>query len=141
MFETLGYTMGMLFSPRRRKLRVEMEGRMRVKNYREVRAETIAKEPGLTVRWLVSELEEQPEFAMRLYELQPGAATTPHVHHWEHQAFITAGQGKVVAEGYECLLREGDVVYVPPLERHQFFNVGNEVLRFLMALPISRGHA
>jgi len=114
---------------------------MKVKNYREIRAEPVVEEPGMTVRWLVSDLEEQPKFAMRLYELQPGAATISHVHDWEHQVFVLSGQGNVVGEGYECLLREGDVVYVPPLERHQFFNVGDEVLRFLMAFPIPRGGA
>jgi quercetin dioxygenase-like cupin family protein len=112
---------------------------MRVKNYREIRAEPVVEEPGLTVRWLVSELEEQPEFAMRLYELQAGAATTPHVHHWEHQVFVLAGQGAVAGEEGQCLLGEGDVVYVPPLERHQFANKGHDVLRFLMAFPIPRG--
>lgn len=113
---------------------------MRVKNYREIRAEPIVEEPGLTVRWLVNELEEQPEFAMRLYELEPGAATTPHAHGWEHQVFMLTGQGVVTGEEEKCLLGEGDVVYVPSLERHQFINTGDEVLRFLMAFPIPRGH-
>ena len=114
---------------------------MRVKNYREIRDEPVVEEPGLTVRWLVSDLEEQPEFAMRLYELQPGAATTPHVHGWEHQVFVLAGQGVVIGGEDECLLGEGDVVYISPLERHQFVNAGEEVLRFLMVFPIPRGDA
>ena len=31
---------------------------------------------------------------------------------------------------------EGDVVYIPPAEHHQFVNRDDEVLRFLMVLPI-----
>ena len=114
---------------------------MRIRNYREIRAEPVVEEPGLTVRWLVSDIEEQPEFAMRLYELQRGAATTPHAHHWEHQAFVLAGQGVVTGDEGECPLVVGDVVYIPPLERHQFINAGDEVLRFLMAFPTPRGDA
>ena len=114
---------------------------MKVKNCCEIRAEPVVEVPGLTVRWLVSDCEQEPEFAMRLYELQPNAATTSHIHYCEHQVFVLSGQGKAVGEEFEGLLREGDVVYVPPLERHSFFNVGDEVLRFLMAFPIPQGHA
>lgn len=113
---------------------------MQVKNYREIRAEPVVEEPGVSVRWLVSELDEEPEFAMRIYELQPAAATTSHVHGWEHQVFIVDGQGKVKGEGREYLLRTGDVVYVPPLERHSFHNTGDEVLCFVMVFPIPRQH-
>jgi hypothetical protein len=45
---------------------------MIVKNYREVRAAPIVNEPGVTVRWLVSELGEDPGFALRLCEMEPG---------------------------------------------------------------------
>jgi quercetin dioxygenase-like cupin family protein len=115
-----------------------MEVRMKVKNYRDILDEPVVGEAGLTVRWLVSDLEEQPEFAMRLYELEPGHATASHVHHWEHQAFVLDGQGVVGGETGEYPLNEGDVVYVPPLERHQFSNTSDRVLRFLMAFPIPR---
>jgi quercetin dioxygenase-like cupin family protein len=111
---------------------------MIVKNYREIRAEPVTKEPGLTVRWLISELDEAPNFAMRLYEMEPGTATTAHVHYWEHQVFVLSGEGAVVAEEGEISLCEGDVVYVPPTERHQFVNRGPEVLRFIMVLPLPR---
>jgi oxalate decarboxylase/phosphoglucose isomerase-like protein (cupin superfamily) len=31
---------------------------------------------------------------------------------------------------------EGNVVYIPPAEHHQFVNRGDKVLRFLKVLPI-----
>lgn len=111
---------------------------MIVKHYCEIRAEPVVDVPGMTVRWLVSDLEEEPRFALRLYELAPGAVTTPHAHHWEHQVFMLKGQGLVVGEEDERQIGEGDLVYISPLERHQFVNTGSDILRFLMAFPIPR---
>jgi quercetin dioxygenase-like cupin family protein len=109
-----------------------------VRNYREVRAQPVIKEPGVTVRWLISELEGEPHFALRLYEIKPGAATTAHSHYWEHQAFVLSGSGVVLGGDRESSLGEGDLVYVPPAERHQFVNRGKDLLRFLMVLPIAQ---
>ena len=107
-----------------------------VRNYRKVRAQPVIKEPGVTVRWLVSELDEEPGFALRLYEMEPGATTNAQSHYWEHEVFVLCGRGVVAGEGSEIPLGEGDVVYVPPAERHRFVNNGDEVLRFLMVLPM-----
>jgi quercetin dioxygenase-like cupin family protein len=111
---------------------------MIVRNYREVKAEPVVEEPGVTVRWLVSQLNEAPNCALRLYELEPGAAIGTHTHYWEHDVFVLYGRGVVVGEEGEISLSEGDVVYVPPAEHHRFVNRGNEVLRFLMVLPIAQ---
>jgi quercetin dioxygenase-like cupin family protein len=112
---------------------------VKVKNYRQIRAEPVLEEPGVTVRWLISELEEQPEFAMRLYEIEPRAATTAHTHYWEHQVFVLSGQGVLIGEESEIPLVEGDMVYMSPLECHQFANKGNKMLRFLMMFPLPHG--
>jgi quercetin dioxygenase-like cupin family protein len=109
---------------------------MLVRNYREVRAEPVVGEPGVAVHWLVSQLEEAPSFALRLYELEPGAATATRTHYWEQDVFVLSGTGSVVGEEGEMPLSEGDVVYVTPGERHQFVNGGDKVLRFLVVLPI-----
>ena len=111
---------------------------MMVKNYREVRAAPIVNEPAVTVRWPVSELDQGPGFALRLYEMEPGAATAAQSHYWEHEVFVLAGRGVVAGEESESPLGEGDLVYMPPAERHRFVNSGDEVLRFLMVLPIAQ---
>ena len=109
---------------------------MIVKNYRDVRAEPVLEDPGVTVRWLVSELDETPRYALRLYEIEPGRATRAHTHYWEHQVFVLSGGGVFIAGDKEALLAEGDMVYIPPGECHQFANRAEEPFRFLMALPI-----
>jgi quercetin dioxygenase-like cupin family protein len=111
---------------------------MMVKNYREVRAAPIVNQPGVTVRWLVSELDESPGYALRLYEMEPEAATAAQSHYWEHEVFVLSGSGVIAGGESEIPLGEGDVVYVAPAERHRFVNRGDEVLRFLMVLPIAQ---
>lgn len=109
---------------------------MIVKNYRQVTAEPVLKEPGVTVRWLVSELDETPRYALRLYEMEPGCVTMAHTHYWERQVFVLAGRGAVIAGDEEAPLAEGDMVYIAPGERHQFVNRSAQPLRLLMALPL-----
>ena len=109
---------------------------MIVRNYRKVKAEPVVEEPGVTVRWLVSPLDAAPNFALRLYELEAGAATATHTRYWEQDVFVLSGTGVVVGEVGEIPLSEGDVVYVPPGEQHQFINSDPRVLRFLVVLPI-----
>jgi quercetin dioxygenase-like cupin family protein len=112
---------------------------MIVRNYRQIRAQTVINEPGVTVRWLVSELDEEPTYALRLYETEPGCVTMAHTHYWEHQVFVLAGTGTVIAGDEEVTLREGDMVYIPAGERHQFINRDKQPFRFLMVLPIPQG--
>jgi quercetin dioxygenase-like cupin family protein len=111
---------------------------MIVRNYREVTAEPVIREPGVAVRWLVSEVDETPNFALRLYEMEPGAATATHTHYWEHQVFVLFGSGAVVGSKGQLPISEGDVIYIPAVERHQFVNRGSKLLRFLMVLPITQ---
>jgi quercetin dioxygenase-like cupin family protein len=109
---------------------------MIVRNYRQVRAEPVVKEPGVAVRWLVSERDKAPSFAMRLYELAPGAKTRPHIHYWEREVFVLSGEGAVIGKEGVIPLGEGDIAYVPPSKQHQFVNRGEQPFRFLMVLPI-----
>ena len=109
---------------------------MFVKNYREVKAQPVVTEPGVTVYWLVSQLDEAPHFALRLYELEPGARTATNTHYWEREAFVVSGQGAAIGDEGTMPLNEGDIVYVPPGEQHRFVNDGDRALRFLMVLPM-----
>jgi mannose-6-phosphate isomerase-like protein (cupin superfamily) len=108
---------------------------MRVRNYRKVRPAPVIEEPGVSVRWLINEMSEVLNFALRLYEMEPGSATASCIRYWEHQLFVLSGKGVVIGQNGGVPLGEGDVVYIPPAEPHQFANRGDEVLRFLMVLP------
>ncbi len=87
------------------------------------------------IRWLISKDDGAENFAMRMFELQPGGYTPLHIHPWEHEVFIVEGEGTFVFEGEEHRFRPEYVVFVPPNKEHQFKNTGNGILRFLCIIP------
>ncbi len=109
---------------------------MIVGNHREARAEPVTREPGVAACRLVRRLDQAPNLALRLYEMETGATTTAQSHYWRHEVFAGSGRGVMAGEGGEIPPGEGDVVYVPPKEHHRFVNHGDEMLRFLVVLPI-----
>jgi quercetin dioxygenase-like cupin family protein len=112
---------------------------MIVRSYQDVEAETYDERPGVTVRWVIGAAEGAPTFAMRVFELQPNASSALHAHAWEHEVFVLAGEGIVWSEAGESNLRCGDTAFVAPNEKHQFTNVGEDVLRFICVIPILEG--
>jgi quercetin dioxygenase-like cupin family protein len=87
------------------------------------------------VRWLISKKDGAENFAMRLFEIQPGGYTPLHQHDWEHEVFILEGQGVTRNKNTEEPFDQHDVFFVLPLEWHQFVNTGKEPLKFLCLIP------
>ena len=108
---------------------------MKVENFLDVEEQTEKSAPGVTVRWAITGEDGAPNFAMRIFDVQPGASTPFHTHSWEHEVFVLAGSGTVRNAEEEFPLREGDVIFVPPEERHQFINRWRDVLRFICVIP------
>lgn len=113
---------------------------MKILDYREVKAEPVTDEGanGTTIRWLISQKENAPNFAMRLFEIEPGGNTPLHQHPWEHELFVLEGEGAVWSDGKEVAVKPGTAVFVPPNERHSFKNTGKETLKFLCMIPIEK---
>jgi quercetin dioxygenase-like cupin family protein len=109
---------------------------MIVKNYRRIEPEDFVEAPGVTVRWMITEKDGAPNFALRVFEVEAGAASPFHTHSWEHEAFILAGKGHLKAVDGETPFREGDAIFVAPEEKHQFVNDGDTVLRFICVIPL-----
>ncbi|MEM0058671.1 MAG: cupin domain-containing protein [Candidatus Bathyarchaeia archaeon] len=110
---------------------------MKIFHYSEVKAEE-AREEGaskLKVRWLITRQTGAPNFAMRLFELEPGGHSPLHAHPWEHEVFILEGEGTVVGSEGERRFKPGDVIFVPPNEVHQFRNDGQQTVKFLCLVP------
>ena len=106
---------------------------MKVKSFRE----TAPKEemPGVNLRLVISAEDGAPNFAMRVFEVEPGGSTPWHSHAWEHEVFVLAGAGEVVSSDGKSPLKPDDVVFVAPNEQHQFVNTGSDVFRFLCCIP------
>lgn len=89
----------------------------------------------VTVRWLISEDDKAPNFAMRLFEIGPGGSSPFHTHTWEHEVYILEGEGKLLFEDKEKLFSGGYFIFVPGGKKHSFLNTGDKVLKFLCIVP------
>jgi quercetin dioxygenase-like cupin family protein len=112
---------------------------MKVFHYQNVKA-TSADEGAskLKVRWLITKEMGAPNFAMRLFEMEPKGHSPLHSHPWEHEVFILEGQGLVVSGEEEKKFMAGDVVFILPNEKHQFKNNSEKTLKFLCLVPIQK---
>jgi quercetin dioxygenase-like cupin family protein len=111
---------------------------MKISHYTEVPAENPAGETkGVTVRWVISEEDEAPNFFMRLFEIAPGGHTPLHSHAWEHGIYVLTGEGEVIRDEGNVPIKPGTTIYIPGGESHQFMNPGDQVLRFICIIPSS----
>jgi len=92
---------------------------------------------GVAIQWLISKDDEAENFAMRLFELEPGGHTPLHTHPHEHEVFILEGTGIVMDEGTERPIGPEDAILVPGGCEHNFQNTGDSTLRFLCLIPNS----
>jgi len=106
-------------------------------HYTDVELET-PKEQGIKdtkVRWVISKRDGAKNFAMRVFEIKPGGYTPLHQHDWEHEVFVLQGKGVTKDKEKEIKFKQGDVFFVPPMEWHQFYNNGKNVLKIICLIP------
>ena len=94
---------------------------------------------GVEIRWLISKQDGVPNFAMRMFEIQPGGHTPLHTHPEEHEVFVLQGRGTFVYEGREHPFEAEHVIFVPPDKKHRFKNTGDSLLRMLCIIPTLDG--
>jgi len=103
---------------------------MYVKDYREVPSEPGGSD-GLTVRWVINASQGASNFAMRIFELQPGKGSPFHKHENEHEAYVLAGSGEIETNDGIAEIKEGSTIFITAQENHRFRNTGKDVLRFI----------
>ncbi|MBD3179469.1 MAG: cupin domain-containing protein [Candidatus Latescibacteria bacterium] len=89
----------------------------------------------VSVRWLISEKDGAPNFAMRLFEVGQGGCSPFHAHSWEHEVYILEGEGKLQFENEERDFSAGFFIFVPGGKEHSFINTGEGKLKFLCMVP------
>ena len=90
------------------------------------------------VRVLFGPSDNAPTFAMRIFELAGGGHTPFHTHPFEHEAMLLDGDIAVVTKEGDRPLQKGDVILVPPDEKHRFKNLSEtESARFMCLVPIA----
>ncbi|MEM3047116.1 MAG: cupin domain-containing protein, partial [Candidatus Bathyarchaeia archaeon] len=90
---------------------------------------------GCELRILFKEEERMFESSLIFftdYVIQPGRANVGHSHQDREEAnFILEGEGIIRTEADERRIREGDGIYIPRGERHQFLNDSKTPLHFV----------
>jgi len=95
---------------------------------------------GVTMKLMVGRDDEAPNFAMRLFTVEPGGHTPRHSHNYEHEVFVLEGQGQVVGNIGGSTVRpiqQGDALLVPANEEHQFRNPSDKPFRFICLVPVT----
>ncbi|WP_432797198.1 cupin domain-containing protein [Poriferisphaera sp. WC338] len=93
---------------------------------------------GVKMQLMIGRDDGAPTFSMRLFEVQPHGHTPLHSHNYEHEVMIVSGEGQVVGGTNGSTIRpikQGDVVFMPPNETHQFRNTSNDTLKFMCLVP------
>ena len=110
---------------------------MKVVHFDEIDLEKVDAEGAskTNIRWLISQKDKAPNFAMRMFEIEPNGHTPLHSHNWEHEVFILEGEGLLVTDKGDMAFKTWDVIYVDPKVSHQFKNTGETILRFLCMIP------
>jgi mannose-6-phosphate isomerase-like protein (cupin superfamily) len=74
--------------------------------------------------------EPGPQMELRYFEVAPGAASRLEKHEHEHYVMVRRGLGYAIIGDTATAIGPDDVVYVAPLELHQFVNRGDEPFGF-----------
>ena len=107
---------------------------MLVRRYDEVSPTTYDNgRSGVTMREMITASDGAPTFAMRVFDLAPGATTPYHHHPWEHEVFIVSGSGLVKSEQGDRPFSAGDTVFIPGNEPHCF--VAASAVQFVCVIP------
>jgi len=112
----------------------------KVVHYLDVEAEEVKVEgaKNTRIRWLISDKDGAPNFAMRMFEVDINGCTPLHNHPWEHEIFILNGEAKVKIGDKEYMVKSGYALFIPPNIEHTIINIGNSTLRFLCFIPIKK---
>ncbi len=66
--------------------------------------------------------------------IPPGGATAEHYHRETEELYLVReGRGRLVIDGEERAVGEGDCALIPPGARHKLFNTGEGPLRVICA--------
>ncbi len=92
---------------------------------------------GVLMSVMVGREDGAPNFALRHFRVEPRGHSPRHSHDYEHEVYIVDGGGEVLLDGAYRPIRRGDVIYVPADQEHQF-KAGEQGLRFLCLVPVTR---
>lgn len=90
---------------------------------------------GMSKGVLLDDSDGAPNFAMRRFELAPGAHVPNHTNEVEHEQYVLAGEYTVGLDGEEYTVAEGDALLIPAGVRHWYRNDGDDPAAFICVVP------
>ncbi|ELZ47218.1 cupin [Halorubrum californiense DSM 19288] len=106
-----------------------------VKGGDEIAYEPVDAAEGLSKGVLIDESDGAPNFAMRRFELPPGAEVPRHTNAVEHEQYVLTGEYVVGVGDEEHTVSPGDALLIPAGVEHWYRNEGDEPGAFLCAVP------
>ena len=106
-----------------------------VKRGEDVSYEPVEAAEGLSKGVLLDESDGAPNFAMRRFELAPGAEVPRHTNAVEHEQYVLSGEYVVGIGEAEHTVSAGDALLVPAGVEHWYRNEGDDPGAFLCAVP------
>ncbi|WP_424013621.1 cupin domain-containing protein [Halorubrum xinjiangense] len=106
-----------------------------VKRGDEIAAEPVDAAEGLSKGVLLDESDGAPNFAMRRFELAPGAEVPRHTNAVEHEQYVLAGEYVVGVGDEEHVVSPGDALLIPAGAEHWYRNEGDEPGAFICVVP------
>jgi quercetin dioxygenase-like cupin family protein len=106
-----------------------------VKRGGDAAAEPVDAAEGLSKAVLIDESDGAPNFAMRRFELAPGAEVPRHTNAVEHEQYVLAGEYVVGIGDEEHTVSAGDALLIPAGVEHWYRNEGDDPGAFLCAVP------
>jgi quercetin dioxygenase-like cupin family protein len=101
----------------------------------EITYERVDAAEGLSKGVLLDESDGAPNFAMRRFELAPGAEVPRHTNAVEHEQYVLAGEYVVGIGDEEHAVAPGDALLIPAGVEHWYRNEGDEPGAFICAVP------
>ena len=106
-----------------------------VRRSEDIEYEDVGAAEGMRKGVLVDESRGAPNFAIRRFELDPGASVPEHTNEVEHEQYVLAGEYTVGIGDEEYTVSEGDSLLIPAGVVHWYRNEGDEPGAFLCAVP------
>ncbi len=86
---------------------------------------------GVKVKYLLHKGVGAKRIQLRLFTIEVGGYTPLEKHAHEHEVYMLKGKALVKGGDKEVLVTQGNVIFIPSNEEHQFRNVGDEAVEFL----------
>lgn len=88
-----------------------------------------------TVRRVLIDDAQAPNFALRKFTMQPGGGMPRHTNRVEHEQYVLRGRARIGIGADVFEVGADDVVYIPAGVPHWYESIGEEPFEFLCAVP------